>query len=133
MTDKKVLNPGDVIYGETYGKITKHIIDRVTATQAITKEGERFKREYSWSVSAIGASTWSSTSYRVETAENKEKYLRQHAIGKLRAMDYTNVTTDTLIKILSLLNSDQEDNRSVATTDHSSNGDDKQKKITPRG
>lgn len=81
---KTILNVGDVLYCSYYDKITEVAkIERVTATQAISKK-YRFRREQNGILfKEMGAGRWSSSYWEIETPELKEQLKVQQLRYKL--------------------------------------------------
>jgi len=84
---RHILELGEVLYETTKsGFIKKHVIDRVTKTQAITKAGERINRietptEHKNTITfkQIGGDGWHPTFYRLESDTEIEAWKRnQH-------------------------------------------------------
>lgn len=101
------LKVGDVLYRENYGNITHKVkIVRLTATQAISDNGTRFKIQLSelGAAKEVGdANRFSSRIWRVENENLKEQFRRQNAIAKLKGFDWSQVSTDLLESVLALI------------------------------
>ena len=109
MEDKKLLQVGDIIYGYSAYGISRYVIDRVTATQAISNN-TKFRREYfeGGSIFKFGESHgWNSESYSIETSELKEKYYRFKIIAILKGTDFSKLTTDQLAQIYKIVKSER--------------------------
>lgn len=81
---KKQLEVGDVLYTQGMRGFDRHIIDRVTKTQAIAKH-TKFCRNSSHDVTfkVLGMSGYRTSYGYLETPELKERYLRQNAIAAI--------------------------------------------------
>ncbi len=101
------LKIGDVLYREHYGRVTNKVkIVRLTATQAISENGARFKIDLTdWGTAKeVGDATrFSSRIWRVENENLKEQFRRQNAIAKLKGFDWSQVSTDLLESVLALI------------------------------
>jgi hypothetical protein len=113
--EKKLLEVGDVLYNKSYNKIYgTYIIERVTATQAISGTS-RFRRECtSGCANLIGGDAWSSWRYYLETEELKIELERQRIIDMVNAKGLCGLTIDEL-RLIKKMISDKNPERSVAS------------------
>jgi hypothetical protein len=113
--EKKLLEVGDVLYAKSYNKIYgTYTIERVTATQAISRNS-RFKRECSFGRAyLIGADAWSITRYYLETEELKIELERQRITDMVIMKGLGGLTIDEL-RLIKKMISDKNDKRSVAS------------------
>ena len=98
------LKVGDVVYGKSYRDIYKCVIERVTATQAISGS-IRFKIDYngSW-VSAIGnRGGYNRTSYYLGTPELDQEYLRSKVLSRINRFDFNVLNNNDLITINNII------------------------------
>lgn len=104
-----VLFVGAKVYRTNYSQITDVIvIERVTKTQAIAKNGA-YKFDVNVSISGyvrkLGQiDKWSSASFYLETEELKQQLWQQQAIATLKKTDFSKLSADILKKLLSVLN-----------------------------
>jgi hypothetical protein len=102
--ETKKLNIGDVLYSKcTYGGFQKHIIERVTATQAVTYTGVKFKREYTHWITRIGSHTYSRVSYYIETEKLKAEFERFDLLSKVQKFKFQALSTEQLLAIDKIL------------------------------
>ena len=98
------LKVGDKIYGKSYNTINSiHTVERVTKMQAICEKDVRFKLDHSSWINRIGANNYSRVLYYIETDELKNQLIRQNAIYKVDKFDYSKLTTEQLISIISII------------------------------
>lgn len=107
--ETNLLKVGDRIYREgNDNRITAVIIiERLTKTQAISKDG-KYKFDiklsnYYKTARLIGEDTWSNCTYCLETPELQEKLFRQVVIEKIKKFDYSELSTEQLTKLTSIL------------------------------
>ena len=104
--EEKLLQVGDVIYSESYGKITgKYTIDRITNTLAFSGM-TKFKRCYTsptYIRTVVSGGRWSSGSYSLETDELKERAKYQMALTKVKTTNWDSLPKDKLIEIASII------------------------------
>lgn len=103
---KVMLQVGDVIYADYYGKVGGRLaITRVTKTQAITGKGTKFKREYreGGSITPHPYVSYSASSYYISTPELKAKFLRTKMENTVAAMKVDKLTDDDLKQIYNII------------------------------
>ena len=108
--EKKLLNVGDIIYGNSIYRQSKHVIERVTRTQAISGN-KKFRREYfddCW-ITTIGENRgFGSSSYILETPVLKQKFERVQLINFLKSIKFDTLNFDVLDKIYQLIKESEE-------------------------
>ena len=105
------LKVGDRVYATNYGKVTAvYVIDRLTKTTAVSKNGHKFKIDYGDSgwINDVGADKWDRNSYYIETQELRIQYFRQLAYMKIKDADLTNLTITQLKAILDIIEKPEE-------------------------
>ncbi len=107
MNQKKVtLEVGDVIYVEYYSTVNaRNTIARVTPTLAMTKNGTRFKREYTegCQISPYPYSPYSRFSYYIATPEMETRFQKAKMRAAVRAIKVDNLGDDTLKQIYGII------------------------------
>lgn len=106
--DNNTLKPGDKIYKINYGSIVRVVtIDRVTRTQAITKDSEtkfRINLSSSGSAKEIGNSDrWDTGHWWLENDQLKEKLFDQKLVGQIKKIEFSTLPIDKIKKILSIV------------------------------
>ena len=103
--EKKLLNVGDVIYGNSIYRQSKHVIERVTRTQAISGN-KKFRREYfddCW-ITTIGSNRgFGSSSYILETPELKQGFEKSKIVNLLQNFKFDKLSFEVLNKIYQLI------------------------------
>jgi hypothetical protein len=104
-----VLFVGAKLYRTNYNEITEVIIiERVTKTQAIAKNGTyKFGIEVSsyGTVRKLGnTDRWSSAIFYLETPKLQEQLWKQQTVKKLKDTDYSKLSVETLKELLSVIN-----------------------------
>lgn len=110
MSNKKTLQPGDVIY-KMYGNAvnSRHEIERVTEKTAFINNGTtKFKIEYTAEncLSEIGRDTWDSARYYIETPQLKARYIRRELVFDVDSLMKSNIgrlSIEQLNQILTVL------------------------------
>lgn len=103
-TEIRLLSPGTNVYESRYnGTLYVIPIDRVTKTQAISKDGKyKFKREI-WNDNTVSKINRNSNIhfwvYYVETPELIQKFRKQELIEKLTRVSYKDLSNDVLEKL----------------------------------
>lgn len=104
-----VLFVGAKLYRINYNDITEIIIiERVTKTQAIAKNGTY---KFGIEVSSYGTARqlgntdrWSSAIFYLETPKLQEQLWKQQTVKKLKDTDYNKLSVETLKELWSVLN-----------------------------
>lgn len=99
------LEVGNVVYAHNYGRLQcKYVIDRVTATQAISGT-RKFKREISLKgyIICIGGSEWG-PSFWLATPELDEQWLRVEARDKFTGINFAKLPIEKVKQLLAVLN-----------------------------
>ena len=106
------LKVGDKVYSVIHGKVQSvYEIERVTSTQAITKNGERFKRLVLSSEFVLPVKKqdkWSSVYYCIENDKLKEQLKRQTFIKKLSQVVFTKLSTRELERLCEIITEQEE-------------------------
>ena len=92
------LNVGDIVYAKSYNDIYKYVIDRVTATRAMSGT-TKFKREFGPWVTIVNGQKYNNTSYYLSTPDLEQAYLRYKVLMRIRAFDFKVLNNDDLITI----------------------------------
>lgn len=108
--NKQYLEVGDIIYKKPHLSKTfkhKYVIDRVTKTQAITKNKQKFKREIDnyGNVQPIKSEgiSFDSSIYRLENENIKDEYIRYNIINIIYKSDLNKLSTEDLRKIYNII------------------------------
>lgn len=103
--EKKMLKVGDTIYMLIRGSISERgTITRTTKTLAIIDEYNRFQIDYTHGIKAVGASTFSRRSYRLETQELLNLWNHNKLYSKVMRIDFKKLTPTQLEEILKITN-----------------------------
>ena len=96
-----MLEVGDVLISTNC--MARHVVDRVTKTQAICGV-VRFRREYDGlSISEIGSGIWNRTRYLLATPASEAEFRRNTVLSKVRNFDFGVLTTDALDRIIVII------------------------------
>lgn len=97
------LEVGDVIYERRYGELcAKHVIKRVTKTQAISST-RKFKRNYEGEnvvIKTVGSQRWDSSSFSFETPELKEEFRKVWCSSVIKHFHLKKLDVDQLNQIV---------------------------------
>lgn len=105
-TEEKItLKVGDILYG-TYrysDELNRIVIERVTETQAKSKNW-KFKKEQNknW-IRAMGGDTFNTISFQLETDELKNLYNKQRLVSKLVSQKWAEYPLETLQNIVNII------------------------------
>lgn len=103
--EKKMLQVGDVIYGNSIYQQAKYVIQRVTTNQAISGT-TRFRREYfddNW-INVVGENRgFGSCVYKLETPELKEAFEKAKLVNFIKAFKFDELNIQVLIKIFNII------------------------------
>ena len=119
------LEVGDRIYSHQYSDIDGvYVVERVTDTLAICPNNIKFKREYTAeSVQpAWKRERWSTSFYSIETPELRAQLLRQNALHKIKTTDFSAFSTNKLIDILRVVNTQYESSSTGSNNCHDDPG-----------
>jgi hypothetical protein len=95
---------GDYVYEFNYGNLqNRQKIVRATPTTFITDKGTKLKINHLGSITLVGARSFCSYSYYQETEDLKSKWQRDMLCRRLKAYDYSNLSLETLKKVIELL------------------------------
>ena len=106
MTEKRLLEVGDIVYSKHFDNWTSRFkIDRVTAKFAFEKES-KYEREIFGQalVTPVPYDKWQTVSFFIETPEIKVEFENQRILSKLSRFDYSVLTPEQRRRILNIIN-----------------------------
>ena len=98
--EQRLLQVGDVVYSDKYGRLYASVIVRVTKTQAITNRGAKISLSPSGIFyRKIGAKGFNVVLYQLETQELKAKFYRQTLIDEFKPINPNKLTNEQILAI----------------------------------
>lgn len=97
------IQAGDTAYMSIghYGTLHKLTVTKVTATQIVCSDGERYKRTNGYRIG--DHSRWSTPTLSPATPEIEAEYQRQQNLSRLKAINWNEQSDETLAAIVALL------------------------------